>query len=44
MQEAANTQIEELGRAINKGLEFWPLQVVADVAIMLNSGMTASAP
>ncbi len=29
-------QIEELGHAINKGLEFWSLQVVADVAIMLS--------
>jgi len=36
MQETPHIQIEELGHAINKGLEFWSLQVVADTAIMLS--------
>src|ERR1035438_9781486 len=36
MKETAPMQIEELGHAINKGLEFWSLQVVADGAIMLS--------
>ena len=36
MKEIANTQIEELGHAINKGLEFWSLQTLTDGAIMLS--------
>jgi hypothetical protein len=35
MKETGNMQIEELGHAINKGLEFWSLQVLADGTIML---------
>ena len=35
MQETANSHIEELGHAINKGLEFWSLQSLTDGAIML---------
>ncbi len=36
MQETVNTHIEELGHAINKGLEFWSLQALTDGAIMLS--------
>lgn len=36
MKETGNMQIEELGHAINKGLEFWSLQCLADAAIMLS--------
>ena len=36
MQDTAHMQIEELGHAINKGLEFWSLQTLTDGAIMLS--------
>ena len=34
LKGTGNMQPEELGHAINKGLEFWSLQIVADAAIM----------
>ena len=41
MPDTAHMQIEELGHAINKGLEFWSLQVVADGAILLSKELSA---